>query len=264
MRTMSSCVIGQPRDPLRDSRQDAHGVGNAGPSFVVADWAACTPTIRSRAQWAAWIKGEPIAPAPAISLPPILRRRISTIGQLAYAAGHGIRDASKARYIFASRHGEFGRTLSLLESIDHGEGVSPADFSLSVHNALMGLLSIWARNAHGHTTLASGTDSFACALIEAAAMLADDQTTPVLLVYYDEPLPEPYDVFNAPGDETLALALLLDAANETSPTSLVIEPPADDSTVSPAQAFIRRLLLDEEQGATCAYRLSWQARRVAA
>jgi hypothetical protein len=46
--------------------------------------------------------------------------------------------------------------------------------------------------------------------MEAAAMLASDRSTPVLLVHYDEPLPPPYDEIEAEQDrEALALALLL-------------------------------------------------------
>jgi hypothetical protein len=120
----------------------------------------------------------------------------------------GLPDASNARLVFASRNGEFGRTLSILDSLITGDGVSPADFTLSVHHALAGVLSIAQGNRRGHTSVAAGPDSFALGLLEATASLSEHPEEPVLLVYYDEPLPAPYSTF-AGAEETHAVALSL-------------------------------------------------------
>ena len=234
--------------------------------FVVAEWEAVSPSLRTPVAWAAWARGgtPDETTESQVPLPPLLRRRITPIGQMAFAAALGTPEISQTRLVFASRHGEFRRTLTLLEALAGSDGVSPADFSLSVHNALMGLLSMWAKNPRGHTTIASGTDTFLCALIEATAMLATDPTTPVLLVYYDEPLPAPYDSFNGPAETALALALLLKSAGGGQQTDVEIEASSADATTAQALGFIRFLLSDEYLAGSRALRLSWRAKRAAA
>jgi hypothetical protein len=145
-------------------------------------------------------------------MPMMLRRRAGKIGQQAIAAAYEVGASPSARYIFCSRHGDFRRTAGLLQAVSSGEDLSPAEFSVSVHNSLAGLLSIATGSTAGHTAIAAGPDSFACGLIEAAATLADDPGQPVLLVYYDEAPPTPYDELEIEGGEQLAVALMLGAA----------------------------------------------------
>ena len=94
------------------------------------------------------------------SVPLILRRRVTPIGQAALRAAWAIPGIEQARFVFASRNGEFDRSLAMLTALAAGDSPSPADFSLGVHNALAGLLSIATRNSAGHTALAAGLDSF--------------------------------------------------------------------------------------------------------
>src|ERR1019366_5555292 len=117
-------------------------------------------------------------------VPLLLRRRISPIGQAALRVAWALPQVERARFVFASRNGEFDRTLTMLEQVAIEDGPSPADFSLGVHNALAGLLSICARNGGGHTALAAGVDSFGFGLMEAAACLLERPEDPVMLVYY--------------------------------------------------------------------------------
>ncbi len=128
--------------------------------------------------WAAWLPGQ-IEPAAAESLPLLLRRRIGGLGQQALRAAWSLPDSAAARLIFASRHGEFGRTLSILDALAKGEEISPADFTLSVHHALAGLLSIARGNRHGHTTIAAGRESFGFGLLEALSCLVEKPAEPV-------------------------------------------------------------------------------------
>ena len=97
---------------------------------------------------------------------------------------------------------------SLLSALCAGEALSPADFSLAVHHALAGLLSIATGNKGGHTAVAAGPESFCFGLLEAAACLAEDPAKPVLLVHFDENLPPDYDGLIAP-ESPLALAVML-------------------------------------------------------
>src|SRR5271168_3310513 len=150
---------------------------------------ACGPGLETREDWIAWSRGvknpqSEIAKAGA-SLPLILRRRVSTIGQMAFRASHALSEQRTARFIFCSRHGEFDRTLRILRSLIAREPTSPTDFTLSVHNALAGLLSIAWGNTAGHTAIAAGADSFGYGLMEALACLKAESGAPVMLVYFD-------------------------------------------------------------------------------
>ena len=133
--------------------------------FSVADWMAIAPGRSTRDAWIAWANGGEPAGEPAANLtaqlPSSLRRRVTPIGQAGFAAAHVLgADSRHARIVFCSRHGEFSRTLALLQALAADEPLSPADFSLSVHNALLGLLSIAWKNSAGHSSIAAGPDSF--------------------------------------------------------------------------------------------------------
>jgi hypothetical protein len=112
------------------------------------------------------------------------------------------------RFILSSRHGEYARTAGLLGSLAATGEVSPAEFSLAVHHGLAGLLSIVTGNHAGHTAIAAGADSFASALTEAAACLADGDDS-VLVMHFDEALPENYALVGGGPEPGIALALLL-------------------------------------------------------
>ncbi len=148
-------------------------------------------------------------PSGDANVPTLLRRRVSAIGQQALRAGFQIAASQPARFILCSRHGEFDRTVSLLRSIAAREPLSPADFSLSVHNALAGLLSIATKNTHGHTAIAAGPDSFGYGMLEAALCLATAQDEKVLVIYFDAPLPELYAAIDDDSAAPVALAVLM-------------------------------------------------------
>jgi hypothetical protein len=147
--------------------------------------------------------------ASAEVLPAALRRRVSALGQKAFKAAYRLKVPDGARFVFCSRNGEFDRTLRILTALAGDEPVSPADFSLSVHNALAGLLSIAWRNRTGHTTIAARAKTFEAGLIESAACLMERPGEPVLMVYYDERLPEPYSEISDANESCVVLAMLL-------------------------------------------------------
>ena len=119
------------------------------------------------------------------SLPQLLRRRISKTSQQTLHAAMQMPEAQRSRIILCSRHADFNRTLGILDAVVKDEQVSPADFSLSAHHVLAGLLSIAQQNLAGHTAIASGIESFCYGLVEAAACLHENPNEPVLLIYYN-------------------------------------------------------------------------------
>lgn len=230
----------------------------------VRAWAAWTPELATPAAWLAWADRTDAVPVPdpPAAAPLLLRRRVTPIGQHALRMAWSLPDVSAARVVFCSRHGEFGRTLSILNALTDGGTVSPADFTLSVHNALAGLLSIAASNRHGHTTIAAGEDSFSYGMMEALACLADEPDEPVVLVYFDERLPPPFDVFTPATGHDIAIALTLDARDGAGFTLATTPAPASaEPTHDPAMRFMRFLLGTDPELLITGDRLSWQWRR---
>jgi Beta-ketoacyl synthase, N-terminal domain len=241
-------------------------------TFHIERWAACGAGLAPGQDGIAYVRGESgraseiLGAEPA--LPPLLRRRVSSIGQMALRAASGIGDTGAARFVFCSRHGEFERTLRILTSLVDKEPVSPADFSLSVHNALAGLLSMAAKNENGHTAIAARGDSFGFGLIESASCLAARPEKPVFLIYYDEPLPGAYNELGDPDETPIALALLLrPRRGETGDISVAFEPvrgrgPARAASQQ-ALDFAKLLMSCERESRSVGERMVWCWRHAA-
>lgn len=189
----------------------------------------------------------------------MLRRRVSPLGQKALRAAWTEVD-SAARLVFSSRHGEFGRTLSIMDALVREEEVSPADFTLSVHHALAGLLSIAQGNHLGHTAIAAGTESLFFGLMEAVACSIENPSVPVVLVYYDEPLPEPFDHFRAQEEETIALALRFEGREGAGLALRMSSSPAPAgaaATPRPGNEFLAFLQGDASRASIVGDRMAW-------
>ncbi|HWT36575.1 MAG TPA: beta-ketoacyl synthase chain length factor, partial [Paraburkholderia sp.] len=116
------------------------------------------------------------------------------------------------RIVFASRHGELRRTTDILRNISAGEPVSPTSFSLSVLNAMSGVFGIARGDRSAASALSAGAETLGYALLEAHAQYATDTSTPVLLVYADEPADPAYGTIEEEVQGG-ALAILLDATS---------------------------------------------------
>jgi Beta-ketoacyl synthase, N-terminal domain len=244
-------------------------VGN---DVAVRAWYAWAPGMDTQREWLEWAGAGcaatglcEIAQPPA--LPMMLRRRATPLGQkilmAALALGETVRTS---RYILASRHGEFSRQLSILDALANAELPSPADFTMSVHHALAGLLSIHTGNTQGHTAIAAGADTFGMALLEAVACLHEAPGAPVLLLYGDELLPAPYDVYDeADTSEPLVAAFALSSPSPRE-TRIVTEFTNDGGggggTGCMARDFLRFLLSEASEARSTSERLTWSWRRV--
>ena len=234
----------------------------------VADWAAATSGRNDKRDWLGWAQGEPPRSdaGPSAALPASFRRRITPIGQMAFRAAQAVGPCAQARFIFCSRHGEFGRTRALLETLARREEPSPAEFSLAVHNALAGILSIERKNDAGHTAIAAGADSFGFGLVEAAACLRIKPAEPILLVYFDEGLAGEYAELREGQETALAVALLL-AAGQGDGGDLLLSyaPGPRDAPACPAtdQAldFLRFLLSNESERTSSGGSIEWRWHR---
>lgn len=189
--------------------------------------------------WAGWSCGPDTEGVKR--LPALTRRRLSPLGRNALGAASTLPALDTARYIFSSRHGEFSRTQTILHTIAAAEALSPTDFSMSVHHALTGILSIIHHNHAGHTAIAAGAESLCFAMIEAAACMAENPAQPVLLLHYDDALADEYAAFDS-GAPAAILALLLQANGENSLTFMMAEKPAAPASTTPAALALWQFL----------------------
>lgn len=138
----------------------------------------------------------------------MLRRRLGRLSRMAlHVANEASIGLAFIPTIFASRHGELSRTVSMLHALATEETPSPAAFSLSVHNSAAGIFSIARADHAPSTALAAGDETLLWALQDAAVRLAAHPDTAILLVYADEPLPREYSA--SPSEPAHAVAFLL-------------------------------------------------------
>lgn len=143
------------------------------------------------------------------ALPAMQRRRLSRLARMAFHVAWPLSEAHpQLPMVFASRHGETPRTLTILTDLAHGEPLSPTQFSLSVHNAIIGLWSIQRGDHSEMTAIAGAGDGLENAVLEACGMLHDGAPA-VLLVIAEETPPELYAPFIDDVPFPYAVGLLL-------------------------------------------------------
>jgi hypothetical protein len=192
-----------------------------GMMYAINGWAACAPGLAAPAQWQAWARAPALPRGPAEAalpeMPAMLRRRLGPLGRMAaQVAWQCQQGALGMPVVFASRYGDADRALKLLRDFSLEGAMSPADFALSVHNAIGAMYSIARSDASPYSTVAAGAESAAAGLIEVAALLADGAHE-VLLVCYDAPLPDEYAEFNDEAVCPYAWAWRVGAATEGAP-----------------------------------------------
>jgi len=167
----------------------------------VLEWSAWVPGVFTRDEWRAFLRsGKRSAPeaAPDVSLiSPLLRRRMSRLTRMAVAVAadccrRAAVPASDVPVVFASRHGEMGATVELLEQLSAGDALSPMGFSGAVHHTPLAYFSMAMGNRRASRAVAGGEASFCAGFLDAAGLLGEADTPFVLLVAADETLPAPF------------------------------------------------------------------------
>lgn len=176
----------------------------------VGFWTTGFPTA------AAWATGvaDPAADKPiGKSLDRVNRRRASPLDRaLADVTAEAIAqagvDPATVPVVVGSAIGEAATMIGLLDEMwRHKNPMSPADFTMSVHNAASGLISISNKNRGMTTSLAADEDTPAAALLEGIGLVLT-RDTPVVVACADEPAP-PTLVQHAPPWAMLASAVVL-------------------------------------------------------
>ena len=222
--------------------------------------------------WLAWAGLKDVSPGvpgsepPSDSLSRALRRRTNPVGRSALAAASALRHVEDARYVVSTRHGEFERTVSILESLADREMPSPAEFSMSVHHALAGLLSIDAKNTQGHCAVSAGPESFCFGMMEAAACFVERPDQPVIFLHYDELPGGGFADLLPERDRQLPIVVALgmsDIGQDEGEAMTVTTRPRENGTPSSCHArdFIRFLLEGAPETGSDGNRMSWQWRR---
>lgn len=165
-------------------------------TFNIAQWRAWAPGLSSVEDWLRW-SHEPLpaacddAAAPDVSfLPAMQRRRLGRLARMAFSVGWPLAEGHEPLpLVFVCRHGETPRTFDILSDLAAGQPLSPTQFSLSVHNAVIGLWSILRGSTAEMTALAAAGDGLEQGMLEAAALLEEGAPQVLLIVTEEQPAP---------------------------------------------------------------------------
>ena len=163
-------------------------------------------------------------------IPAMQRRRLSRLAKLALNSAMQTLATQHADYIvWVSQYGDEAKTLNILKDVLSEQTPSPTQFSTSVHNAISGLYSILCQDATPATSLAGSWND---GLIEAYAWLKTrPEARQVLLVYYDEALPDIY------AEHQPFAAFAMAAMISLAPANLMLTPKHTDATPAYQQAL---------------------------
>ena len=191
--------------------------------FRIEQWRAWAPGLENADDWRRWSAAPvrlPIdtpdasAQADVSFLPAMQRRRLSPLARMVCHVAWPLADAyGQLPLVFVSRHGETPRTLAILNDLANDEALSPTQFSLSVHNAVIGLWSILRGDTSEMTALAGENDGLEQGMLEARTLLGEGAPA-VLLVVAEELPPELYRPYIDDVPFSHALALLLTPGRE--------------------------------------------------
>lgn len=242
----------------------------SGLSLNVERWSDWQPVAADRSVCTRYAQGESVsrelADPELADVPALLRRRLAPIARVVFQVLNHCADTKcQEPVVFSSVLGDINRTQGLLQSIVSGTPVSPAAFSLSVHNSIGGLWSL-AHDIHAPmVALAPLEYSPVPALIEAGGLLEAGSHSVVNVVYYEDDYPQHYKAFfDAPPGPTAIALRLVGPALETDASSIRIDVDLDTGAgqAEPRANFtaLRELLAGHQstiviQEPHCAWRL---------
>ncbi|WP_427307792.1 beta-ketoacyl synthase chain length factor [Cupriavidus sp. H39] len=182
---------------------DGAGTGRTALAFGIRAWSAWADGLQAQDDWRAWSAAPHLPPAlaqapPLPELAAMLRRRLPLLGRVALASAYACAypEAGHAQVpaVFASRHGDTARLVTMLSGLAAAEPLSPTAFGLAVHNAIGAVRSIDLADMNNLQALSAGRDTVETAVLEACSLVADGAPE-VMLVHYEAPLAEPYAAF---------------------------------------------------------------------
>ncbi|CAH0529187.1 beta-ketoacyl synthase chain length factor [Vibrio hippocampi] len=222
-------------------------------------WRANAAGLNTLEQWKDWTNNNQWPQDEKIAvdkIPAMMRRRMSNLSKLATQTALQLLETQRVDYIvFSSRHGELTRTAKLIESILQGEDASPMDFSQSVHNTAAGLTTIAAKQPLPVSSISASDNSFHMALVEAYIYLHNNPDHKVLLVDFDEPLPEIYKQFDSHYHQGYSLGLILSYGDEFTINNIIN---SAKNTLPQSLEFLHNYLTDKSTWTVHSSHQSWQ------
>jgi hypothetical protein len=163
-------------------------------TFAIKRWSAWLPDQPIDNSKLAWPNGRNLAlelTTPDLSFLPLMqRRRLTPLARAAVAVAWDCwQSGDQIPTIFCSTHGETTSCFNILSVLADNQDVSPTQFTLSVHSGVAAVFSILTNNQAATIAMAPSTNNHTNALLEAYALICD-QSTDILVVFYDQPIPE--------------------------------------------------------------------------
>lgn len=191
--------------------------------FSVEAWSAFAPGLTDDEAWLQWARASWLPHGDGVpeleEMPAMQRRRVERLGRAALQVAWRCQreDEPEIPLVFATRHGDIGRTHRMLAELAQEQPLSPTQFGLSTHNAIPAQYGI-ARALHGnYVVVSAGAESAEAAVVEAQALLADGASA-VLAVVFDGPTPDDYAAFRDEPEAWYAWAWRLVPARDGLPT----------------------------------------------
>ncbi len=145
------------------------------------------------------------------------------------------KDDSPMPIIYASKNAELSKTIKIIRQF--GGDISPAMFSMSVHNAIPGLLSVVGHDDSLYSVIDSMSGVVEMAVLEALSLLTAHQS--VKVVYFEEPILSEFSDKNLDPNLGVVLKLIVKAGNEM---TLHCEPNESNKPSSQSHAVIKGFL----------------------
>ncbi len=177
-------------------------------------------------RWSAWLPDQPIddsrqgwkngrnltieSTTPNLSFLSLMqRRRLTPMARAAIAVAWDCwQPGDQIPTIFCSTHGETTSCFNILSVLADNQEVSPTQFTLSVHSGIAAVFSILTNNQSAYIAMAPGADNHTNALLEAYGLIYE-QSSEILVVFYDQPIPDIYRPTTISPSTISALALRL-------------------------------------------------------
>ncbi|MDV5086278.1 beta-ketoacyl synthase chain length factor [Vibrio diabolicus] len=230
-------------------------------SFNIDAWTANSFGLSESNEWKQWateIKWPEDGKINVADIPAMMRRRMSPLSKLAVQTAIELLNQHQVDYlVFSSRHGELHRSVALVKDIINGEEASPMAFSQSVHNTAAGLATIATKQPIPLTSIAAAENTFQSAILEAWLFLSDNPDKKVLLVDFDEPMPDSYLEYENQQYQGFGLGLILSHGDSFTVQS-GISAKCSNHPLPQGLAFLQHYLLDENQWTIHAPKQIWE------
>ncbi len=114
-------------------------------------------------------------------IPSLIRRKLSLLDKAALTTLCKSYSSNIDELIFSSEYGELSRLETIIEQYTSQNEVSPAQFSASVHNYLMGFFTLYKKMNIPYFALSAGKNSLSAGIVK--ALVSPDKN--ILLSYAD-------------------------------------------------------------------------------